>query len=193
MSLAPARTGPGPLARIAVLVVAGVVLIFGAKLLLTRPATFEGNGISLNYPKTWQKVTGSFTPPAGIDLLWTQGFSLDVDNGAGVGAANIGTPIPEQFLAQVAKETFEPAIRGAVEAAGGSLSGPSTTEIAGRSALIYEITGITFGTAVTDVSLAAVPDGAIVYFIACQKTPEHAEEVDAGCQTIRDSFEIGSG
>lgn len=193
MSLAPQRSGPSTMARVAVLVAAGLVLILGAKFLLTRPASFSANGISLNYPKTWQKQTGSFTPPAGIDLLWTQGFTLDFDNGAGVAAANIGTAVPEQLLEAVARQNLEPAIRSAVEAAGGSLTGPAKIEISGRTALSYEISGVSFGRAVSDVSLAAIPSGTIIYFIACQKTPEHAEEVDAGCQTIRESFTIGSG
>ncbi len=191
MSLAPKQSGPSTKARVAVLVAAGIVLIFGAKFMLTRPATFEGNGVSLNYPKTWQKVNGSFTPPSGIDLLWTQGFQLDIDNGAGVGAANLGTAIPELVLESVAEQTFEPSIRSAVEAAGGSLSAPEKIEISGHAALLYQISGMTLGSAVTDVSIAAVPNGNIVYFIGCQKTPEHAEEVDEGCRTIMESFSIG--
>lgn len=193
MSLAPAPNRAATWQRVAVLVVAGVAVIAGARYFLQRPLTYEANGISLQYPRTWQQVTGSFTPPAGIDLLWLQGFSLDDDNGIGVAAADIGTAVPELLLEAVATRELEPTLNEAVGAAGGSVAGRESTEIAGRKALLYEATGLLIGAAPVDVTLAVVPNGATVYFIACQRTSEHATEVEAGCDTVIESFAITGG
>lgn len=174
------------------LVVGGVVLVLVGRYYLTRPFSYEGNGVSLHYPRTWELAAGEFSPPAGIELLWVQGFALDDDNGAGVAAANIGAAVPEQFLEQAARQTIEPTLRAAVEGLGGTLVGPESTEIAGRTALVYRVTDLTLTTVPLNISIAMVADGSTTYFIACQSTAEHADEVDRGCATISESFEIGS-
>lgn len=191
MSLAPRPSRAAMWSRVAVLVAAGVVLVVGARYFLFRPLTYEANGISLQYPRTWEKVTGSFTPPTGIELLWAQGFALDDDNGIGVAAADIGTAVPEALLEAAASRELEPKLQEVVTAAGGSLSDRETTEIAGRKALLYEARGLAVATSPVDVTLAVIPDGSIVYFIACQRTPDQAAAVEAGCDTVRGSFAIG--
>lgn len=173
------------------LVVAGALLIFGAKAILQRPATYEGNGVSLDYPRTWERVTGSLAPPAGINLLWTQGFALDDDNGVGVGAALLDTPVPDVLLESAARQMLEPSIREIVEAAGGTLAGPDATEVAGRKALVYEASNMTLGVAPVDVSLTVLTDGTTAYFIGCQRTEAHAQEVQTGCDMVKSSFTIG--
>ncbi|HVF53519.1 MAG TPA: hypothetical protein VNC78_07900 [Actinomycetota bacterium] len=190
MSLAPESSRPRLLLRIALLVVVGIVAVLAAKYYIQRPLTFEGNGVSLEYPRTWEKVTGSFTPPAGINLVWAQGFALDDDNGAGVAAASLGAAVPEQFLSAAVREQLQPTLEQAVSSAGGTIAGPQSIEVDGRDALIYNASNLTLTAAIVDVSITVIAEGSFVYFIACQSTPERSTEVDEGCETIRTSFSI---
>lgn len=191
MSLAPEKNSRAWLGRLAILVVGGVVVVLVGRYYVTRPLEYECNGVSVRYPRTWELAGGEFSPPAGIDLLWAQGFALDDDNGAGIAAANIGAAVPEQFLEQAARQTIEPTLRSAVEGLGGTLTGPESSEVGGREGLIYRVSNLTLTAVPLDISIAMVTDGAIVYFIACQNTAEHKEEVNEGCATITESFEIG--
>lgn len=189
-SLAPPPTRRTP--QIVAAAVAAIVLVLAARYFLTRPLTFDEHGVTFSYPRTWSEVSGSFTPPAGIDLLWADGVALDDDNGIGVAAARIDVAVPDAFLESAARTTLEPAMTAAVEAAGGSLTGPRTSEIADRRALVYEATDIAAQQEVVSISLAVLADGSTVYFIACQSTVAGAEEVDDACALAHDTFGVGS-
>ncbi len=154
--------------------------------------TYQGNGVSFNYPAAWTDFGTRYGTSSGSgSQLWRTfvGPGTPYDGvivtaypvSQAVTAQNIGALIP--VLESDVKQLFG-------QAGGGMQAGPETITMAGKPAVRFRATGIMAdGTRYTSTIVFAF-NGTTEYFVNCQYTAAKAAEVTRACDQVVGSFHI---
>jgi hypothetical protein len=182
------RTGwiiAGVVAAVVVLGLIALVVVFGGQ------NTYEGNGVTFDYPATWAvDDAAEFQTQAG-DATWTVAVGPESGSDAVVVSSyalrsDVGSVSPADLRAEL-ENTFG----GLVTQAGGQVTEPlSEATMGGLDG--YSITFTTPDTEGGDLTteLTAVFEGSTQWNVQCQSHADSADEIQEGCTAIHDSFEV---
>jgi hypothetical protein len=156
----------------------------------TRPSraaktkTFEGDGYSFTYPGDWDEQKPDLGTEVGTATSSTR-IGLNTTNFLGVVA--VGLPASAS-VAEITDATLASA-RELIEKNGGQVTaGPIPITIGGLLGFRYEGWLITEEGVRVQSRLTWAVDDTHQYFMNCQFTPEHAEEMKRGCDQVEKSF-----
>lgn len=153
--------------------------------------TFEGDGYSFTYPGGWEQYEGSGAPGVGRSVSSVAFAPTAGGNGLTLTVYRLPAAITEDNIGSFAGE-IRTVTEQVFHAGGGRLlEGPTRVNVAGLPAFTASGTGVTpSGTRVRSrIDLAF--DGTTEYFFNCQFTFDHAEEIQQGCSTVLESFQLG--
>ena len=153
--------------------------------------TFEGDGYSFVYPGGWKQHEGSGAPGVGNSVSSVAFAPEAGGNGLTLTVYRLPAAITEDNIDSFAGEV-RTVTEQVFQAGGGRLQdGPARVNIAGLPAFTASGTGVTpSGTHVRSrINLAF--DGTTEYFFNCQFTSDHAQEIQQGCSTVLESFQLG--
>jgi hypothetical protein len=182
------RTGwivAGVVAGVVVLGFIALVVVFGGQ------NTYEGNGVTFDYPAAWAvDDAAEFQTQAG-DATWTVAVGPESGSDAVIVSSyalrsDVGSVSPEDLQAEL-ENTFG----GLVTQAGGQVTEPLTEATMGGLDG-YSITFTTPDTQGGDLTteLTAVFEGRTQWNVQCQSHADSADEIQEGCTAVRDSFEV---
>lgn len=178
-------------------IVAGAVALIaliGVVVLITRQddglRTQVDGGYSFDTPDGWQSFSGlQSRGSAGSAAVTTEVVGINPSNLVVVETFRLFTTVDEANLDQ-ARQELEGLIGELLrEAEGELLSGPTRVTMGGLPGFRYEITAHDLQGQLVQSRLVYVFGGATEYSLNCQHTPEHAAEIEAGCDQIMASFE----
>jgi hypothetical protein len=175
------------------LIALGVVWFFAAA------GTYDDNGVSFEYPKTWVEADETTFGSSVGDQMWSAGFAPpttgDTDqataNLVAVSAYRLTTSVTADNVAQVEPEVRQ-VIDGLTSEAGSTWPGTLTRRtVGGKPAFVADDVGATGPQGQPVQSrIALIFDGTTQYFINCQYEPAQQAGILAGCARILDSFEV---
>jgi hypothetical protein len=151
--------------------------------------TFEGDGYSFTYPGAWDEQD----PEAGAEggeVLSSAYVGQDNTDVLAILLYPLRASITEDNIDDYADDVAEQA-RGIYEGLDGQLTaGPTPVTLDGLPGFRYEgslvnVDGVRVQARVTDVF-----DGLTEYYLYCQFTPEHAEDMKRGCDQVLESFQV---
>jgi hypothetical protein len=138
--------------------------------------TFEGEGVTFDYPEDWeQREIDPVTPEATFTTAFAPEEGL---SGLIFEIGDAGTRITESNIDAVAED-----VAGAIQE---STEGPTVLTVAGLPAIriiSHPQSGLTR-------RITTVFDGATAYVIDCGFTPERAEDMETGCDQVLESFQV---
>ncbi|HZP89515.1 MAG TPA: PsbP-related protein [Actinomycetota bacterium] len=153
--------------------------------------TFSGNGISFQYPESWQEFTLSGTTASSGNQLWNETVGIDAINFVSVSGYTINIPITsgniddqKAGIGQQISDLF-------AQAGGGIDSGPTDETMAGLPALGFTGTANNPDGQPVSSRLVLAFDGTTEYFVNCQYDDSGQSELLAGCDQIVGSFAVG--
>lgn len=195
-----ARTGVGRAAparhrAIAAVVMAGLLLVLvGAAVQQASEAdagsnTYQGNGVSFDYPAGWREDSAEMGVTSGGDALWSTAVALGERDLVTVQVYQLNRPVTEQNLDAVKPELEQLVGQLAAQIGGSVQSGPDEVTVAGMPGVRFEVTGTESGIPFESTLVFAFAD-MTEYFINCQHTEENADEIGRGCEQIVRTFTL---
>jgi len=155
------------------------------------PRTFEGHGVTFDYPAEWERIDDTTTSASAGNQIWNESYGLDATNLVAVSLYTIGAKITPKNINGFEGE-ITAAIKGVVEQAGGSLEGePAALTVDGLPTLDYRATAITtVDDATVDSRIVLMFDGADEYFLNCQYSEQERRAVEDACDLVLDTFSV---
>jgi uncharacterized RDD family membrane protein YckC len=152
--------------------------------------TYQGHGVSFEYPGGWQEASKVH---GGGDALWRTAVGVGTDthevSGIFVEAYRIGAPVTAENLAE-AKAELATLVRQLLEQRGGAVqSGPEELMVGGLRGLRFRGTATAEATPV-ESTLVYVFDQTTEYALNCQHTRDKAAEIQRGCDQIVRTFKV---
>ncbi|MBA3727696.1 MAG: hypothetical protein H0W94_00525 [Actinobacteria bacterium] len=173
-------------AVVVIAVVVGLLVFRGGE----ETKTFSAQGISFDYPGDWGDITGQqFSSQTGTEVFG-KNFGIDGSNAAIFSIYEINVPIDASNIEQYRGEIDSTVAGLENESGGGVLRGSVTITMGSLPGYRYEVEGMTPDGTEVQSRLVLVFDGTTEYFLNCQHTDEHAEEIEAGCDQIVESFAV---
>ena len=153
--------------------------------------TYSDNGVSFQYPADWKDVTSqvSFGSQAqSSNQAWAVDLGLGVTDLVDVTAYGNTGITPSNLTQHIADVTSQ--IKNLFDT-GTDVKGPTVVTMGGLKGLQFDVSStLSDGTAYTS-TLVLVFSSDTEYFLNCQATSAHADEIAAGCSQIQDTFTIG--
>jgi hypothetical protein len=156
-------------------------------------ATYSANGVEFEYPESWDRFPAEpATATEGSNELWSVTVGPDKTNLVNVTAYRLKIEVTDDNLSSIEAE-LDDVISGIVERAGGTIAdGPTADEVAGYPAYTYSWQGVEVSGEPKDSAAYFIFVGDTEYFINCQFSDETADDIEAGCDTVLDSFEVAA-
>jgi PsbP-like protein len=152
--------------------------------------TFEGHGISFDYPDDWNEAEETSTAVSSGNQRWSESFGIDENNFVTLTEYEVNIDVSDENIADLEGEIGQ-TIEGLTQQAGGTVEeGPSEVTMGGLPGFRFKLSGVEAEGGTVDSSIVLVFDGTTEYFLNCQFTAEHRDEIDEGCTQIIDSFEV---
>jgi len=153
-------------------------------------ATFDERGVSFRYPNGWHRVSDIATAGGASTHLFSDNVGLDRFNAAIVAINQVTTPVTAANVSQFAVQ-FGTAVERLAREEGGTVTQRATSiTVNGLPGLQFGISGLRAAGTPVDSTLTLVFKGTNEYFINCQHTAAHAEEITAGCDQIVKTLKI---
>jgi hypothetical protein len=173
--------------RVAVFLVAATVVLSGCD---ETDKSFEGHGISFDYPSDWNEAEETSTAVSSGNQRWSESFGIDGNNFVTLTQYEVNVEVGDENMSELEPEIGQ-TIEDLTEQAGGNVDeGPSEVTMGGLPGFRFELSGVEAEGGTVDSSIVLVFDGTTEYFLNCQFTDEHSDEIDEGCTQIIDSFEV---
>lgn len=173
--------------RVAVVLIAATVVLSGCD---DPDNSFEGHGISFAYPGDWNEAEEKSTAVSSGNQRWSESFGIDGNNFVTLTEYEVNIEVGEENISDLEREIGQ-TIEELTQQAGGSVDdGPSEVTMGGLPGFRFELSGVEAEGGTVDSSIVLVFDGTKEYFLNCQFTDEHSDEIDEGCTQIIDSFEV---
>jgi len=157
----------------------------------TAGKTFSGNGISFQYPESWQEFTLSGTTASSGNQLWNETVGIDAINFVSVSGYTINVPITNDNIDDQKAGIGQQISALFTQAGGGIDGGPTDETMAGLPALGFTGTAKNPAGALVSSKLVLAFDGTTEYFVNCQYDSTGESELLAGCDQIVGSFSVG--
>ena len=152
---------------------------------------FNGNGISFDYPTSWQEFTLTGTTAQSGSSLWNETVGLDPLNFVSVAGYTVNVAITSDNIGDQ-KAGLAKQIRGLFAQAGGTMTGgPTEGTMAGFPSLEFTGTAKNPDGATVNSRLVLAFDGTNEYFVNCQYDDTGQTDVLAGCEQIVSTFAVG--
>jgi len=152
-------------------------------------AHFDGNGISFDYPSNWHVIEGIQPAPSASGPTRMQ-VGFDQNNAAVVVITHLSKPVTAQDFQQTEGALIQVIQQGA-QRRGGTLSSPSPTTLGGLAAFTITVSGVREPTgAVVSSRLVVAIQGATEYFVNCEYTADHVDDIQKGCDVVVQTFQI---
>lgn len=151
----------------------------------------DSAGVSFDYPGDWHRLSSAAATPSGSTASRI-GVGIDQDNAAVLVVTHLSKPVTAQDFQQTEAALIQIIGQGA-QRRGGTLSSPAPFTLAGIPAFSLEIDGVRGPTGrVVSSRLVVALRGKTEYFLNCEHTTDHADEVDKGCDQIVQTFNVSS-
>jgi hypothetical protein len=151
---------------------------------------FEGGGVRFEYPADWRPVEEVRSRASLGEPLSRMVVGIDEANFVLVSTYRVTADITkgnvDDYVVQVVGE-----IGDAIREGGGRLTEePTRTSLGELPGIRLRASGTNpDGVAVVDTIVVAFR-GTTEYFVNCQHTPDHAEEIGGGCDRIVETFQV---
>ncbi|HKA69943.1 MAG TPA: RDD family protein [Actinomycetes bacterium] len=153
-------------------------------------STYQGNGVSFDYPAGWRQGSGETgASSGGADTLWSTAVGVADRDLVTIQVYPLNVPVTEQNLDAVKPELEQLVGQLAAQLDGSVRSGPDEVTMAGLPGVRFEVTGTVDGISFQSLLVFAFAD-ATEYFINCQHTDENADEIGQGCEQIMRTFTL---
>jgi hypothetical protein len=154
-------------------------------------STYEDNGVAFEYPDGWDEFPAEASATStGSNELWSATVGPDKTNLVNITAYQLNIEVTEENLTSIEAE-LESVIQDVVDQAEGTITdGPTADEVAGFPAYTFTWEDVEVEGEPKDSSAYFVFNGDIEYFFNCQFSTDTAEEIQAGCDQILESFEV---
>jgi PsbP-like protein len=147
---------------------------------------FDGLGFSFTYPKEWREVSVGPLPAGREAPAVVVAPEQAESDGVGVTVVQGSPKVTEENFAD-AKEDIAAAARTRF---GRLVEGPTRITVSGLPALRLEASGTTPEEVSIRSHVTLVFAGTTWYTLECDFAPEHAEEMQRGCDQIVSSFRV---
>jgi hypothetical protein len=175
------------LMRVAGFLIAATVVLSGCD---DPDKSFEGHGITFTYPGGWNEAEETSTAVSSGNQRWSESFGIDGNNFVSLTEYELNIEVGEENISELEQEIGE-TIEQLTQQAGGSVDeGPSEVTMGGFPGFRFELSGVEAEGGTVASSILLVFDGTTEYFLNCQFTDEHKDEIDEGCTQIIDSFQV---
>jgi len=153
-------------------------------------ATFNGHGVSFQYPAAWQSLQlGKQRASQGI-ALWTETVGVDTASFATVAQYTQKVSITPSNIDQHTSE-LTTSMQNLYAQAGGSMqSGPTKLTLGGFPALGYSGTAVNPDAVSVKNRIVLAFNGTTEYLVNCQSTGQSSSEIDTGCNQIISTFAV---
>ncbi|HZD79811.1 MAG TPA: PsbP-related protein [Actinomycetota bacterium] len=151
--------------------------------------TYSSHGVTFQYPADWQGMTPSGTATVFGNQAWSTTVGTDRTNFVTVASYRINASVTQGNIQQQ-MQGIASQLTGLFQQAGGSLkSGPTVETVAGLPALSFVGTATPNGTQVTN-HVVLIFHQSTEYLVDCQYTSSNSSQMEQGCSTILDSFQV---
>jgi uncharacterized RDD family membrane protein YckC len=153
--------------------------------------TYQGHGVSFEYPAGWQEASNIDIAAGGGNALWRTAVGVGTDkvSSVRVEAYRLGTSVTAENLAEVKPEAAT-AVRQLLEQLSGAVqSGPEELTVGGLPGLRFRGTATINGTPI-ETTVIFVFDHTTQYFLGCQHTRDTAAEIQRGCDQVVRTFKV---
>ncbi|HEY2802808.1 MAG TPA: PsbP-related protein [Actinomycetota bacterium] len=152
--------------------------------------TFNGHGVSFQYPADWDPIQTSGESASQGSEAWSEAFGIDNGNFALVRQYNINLSITASNIDQHTSE-LTTQIQSLFTQAGGSMqSGPTKLTMGGFPALGYSGTAVTPQAVSVKTRIVLAFNGTTEYFVNCQSTGNDNSALETGCDQIVSTFAV---
>ena len=154
-------------------------------------STYEDNGVAFEYPDGWDEFPAEASATStGSNELWSATVGPDKTNLVNITAYQLNIEVTEDNLESI-EEELEGVIQDVVDQAEGTITdGPTADEVAGFPAYTFTWEDVEVEGEPKDSSAYFVFNGDIEYFFNCQFSADVADEIQAGCDQILETFEV---
>lgn len=177
-----------PVALVAVLL---ALSAYHASVTGNAAKTYQGHGVSFEYPAGWQEASNVNVAAGSRNELWKTvvGVGTDEVSAVIVEAYRLGGPVTAENLAEVKPEAAT-AVRQLLEQLSGAMqSGPEELTVGGLPGLRFRGTATIKATPI-ETTVVFVFDHTTQYALTCQHTRDTAAEIQRGCDQILRTFKV---
>ncbi|NQU37793.1 MAG: hypothetical protein HQ526_09410 [Actinobacteria bacterium] len=151
--------------------------------------TMTSNGVSYEYPSSWQLTETSGGTETG-NVIWNQNLAASATDFAGISAYELNQEVNEANLGE-AQDQFADTLNQLAAQANGAVTTPLQPEgTAGFPGLTGQLSVQTPTGQPVDSTIWVFFDGKTEYFINCQYQKAEQTQMLAGCGLIRDTFKV---
>jgi hypothetical protein len=152
--------------------------------------TFDGHGVSFEYPSDWKPINISGESASQGSEVWSEAVGIDDGNFVLVRQYGVNLSITPSNIDQHTSE-LTTQIQSLFTQAGGSMqSGPTKLTMGGFPALGYSGTAVNPQAVSVKTRIVLAFNGTTEYFVNCQSTGTDASALDAGCDQIVSTFTV---
>jgi PsbP-like protein len=152
--------------------------------------TFNGHGVSFQYPSDWKPINISGESASQGSEVWSEAFGIDDGNFALVRQYSVNLSITPSNIDQHTSE-LTTQIQNLFTQAGGSMqSGPTKLTMGGFPALGYSGTAVNPQAVSVKTRIVLAFNGTTEYFVNCQSSGSDTSALDTGCDQIVSTFTV---
>jgi hypothetical protein len=175
-----------------VVAVASAVAIIAAVaggIAVARHSSSAAHDVSFVVPTGWREFpAATFRAQEGGAPLRTRTVGIDYDNAAVIQTYLLATRVDPGNLGPIQAEVDSLVHRLTSEAGGSILSGPVPATLGSLPGFRYQISTLDPKGKPVESRIVFAFLNSTEYFLNCQHTPEHAAEIEAGCDQISRTF-----
>jgi uncharacterized RDD family membrane protein YckC len=172
----------------------GLVLILTATYGFTLTArqceigngAYECHNVHFEYPSSWSVLSDVRVVTSG-NLTFADVVGVNALNNVELQAYRLNRPIDQSTIDQAQPEVSAVANQLAQTISGTVVDGPRRIEVGGLPGFFIAIEG-RYGERPLTLQGVFLARGTTQYFLECQFTPDHAREVQAGCEQVMRTF-----
>jgi hypothetical protein len=173
-----------------VIVAAGVLTGCGSK-----EHSYKGHGVSLHYPKNWERAKFTGLSAQNASGVWTEAFKPPSASKADVVFVTeyrTSVVITKQNRATYSAGVASSVATVAKQAGGSMLSGPTPVSMGGLPGYGFRISATTVSGLSSESRILLVWNGHTEYYVNCQYRVggKLEAEIERGCKTVIGSFKV---
>jgi hypothetical protein len=199
----PEEPKPRPVSfvRVSVGVLVGLVLLIPLFVISWRlrpqlppegARIFFGVGFSFQHPETWRVIEKVRFGPATVPGLSNEAVGIDEVNAVVVSRYQTNVAVTGGNIEEVRTEIMA-ALSEVMNSSGAWYvqSGPTETRMAELPGFRSRVTAQSPSGDEVASRMTILLAGSTLYVLSCQHTPDHALEIESGCDQVMETFQVG--